>query len=243
MKYAASAKETPRHKPLWAWIIATMGLLSPAPAFAEAPMQVDDAGTLDQGGKKIESVWRKDDRQKGVELLFGFSPLEHLELEIAAARDRDGSAAPATRLNGTALGVKWVPIQNDTGWSFGVKLDVGRTRIEDRETPQKFTQREISLNGLASYRYSSGQTVHLNLGTARTRALGEHVRVATWGAGYEHPLTAKLKLATEIFGQEHSRPDTALGLRYEVFDGFKISASLGRGNDRHFGQAGFAWEF
>jgi hypothetical protein len=38
-------------------------------------------------------------------------------------------------------------------------------------------------------------------------------------------------------------PDKAIGLRYELFEGFKVSAAVGRGNDRGFGQAGFAWEF
>ena len=40
-----------------------------------------------------------------------------------------------------------------------------------------------------------------------------------------------------------ARPDKAIGLRYEVFDGFKLSAAVGRGNDRSFGNLGVAWEF
>jgi len=51
------------------------------------------------------------------------------------------------------------------------------------------------------------------------------------------------KLTAEVFGEEGSGPDKALGLRYEVIEGFKISGAIGRGNERGFGQIGFAWEF
>jgi hypothetical protein len=77
----------------------------------------------------------------------------------------------------------------------------------------------------------------------RVKVQGESETVGTWGIGYEFPLMEKLQLTAEAFGEERSRPDKALGLRYEVFDGFKISGAVGRGNDRSFGQVGFAWEF
>lgn len=85
--------------------------------------------------------------------------------------------------------------------------------------------------------------LHLNLGAVRVKGPGESETVGTWGAGYEFPLAENLQLTAEIYGSEHARPDKAIGLRYEVFEGFKISAALGRGNDRSFGQIGFAWEF
>ena len=52
-----------------------------------------------------------------------------------------------------------------------------------------------------------------------------------------------LKLTTEVFGEEHSRPDKAIGLRYEIVAGLKLYGSVGRGNDRSFGNIGVAWEF
>lgn len=212
-------------------------------AHAEAPMHVDDASTMDKGGMKVEGTWRKDAKQKGGELLFGYSPMENLELEVAAARDRDSSTNPATHLRALGFGAKWVPIRNETGWSFGVKLDLGQTRVHDYETPQKYTGREIGINGLATYRLANGQIVHLNLGAVRSKAQGQSDTNATWGIGYEYPLAEKLKLTTEVFGQQHSKPDKALGLRYEIFDGFKVSGAAGRGNNRNFGQVGFSWEF
>ena len=163
----------------------------------------------------------------------------------SAARStiRDRSTNPATRLNATGFGIKWIPVQNETGWSFGFKFDIGRTRVGDREAPQKFTEREAGLNALASFHHSGKHVLHLNLGSKRVKALGERHTLGTWGIGYELPLSQLLKLTVEVFGKEHTRPDKAIGLRYEVFDGFKVSGAVGRGNDRHFGQIGFAWEF
>lgn len=83
----------------------------------------------------------------------------------------------------------------------------------------------------------------MNLGSMRVKVGGETDAVAGWGIGFEQPLLANLKLTAEVFGEEGSSPDKALGLRYEVFEGFKISGAIGRGNDRGFGQIGFAWEF
>lgn len=240
MKYpSASPRPFGRNSRKQRFLILT-GLLFTSLAQAEAPMNVDDAGTLDKGGIKIEGAWRRDDKQRGPELVFGYSPLENLELEFSTARDHDRSATPATRLTTTGFGIKWVPLQNETGWSFGFKFDVGQTRINDRETPQKFTEREIAVNALASFRHSGDHVLHLNLGSKRVNSPGERNTLSTWGIGYEVPLTKQLKLTAEVFGEEKTRPDKAIGLRYEIFEGLKISGAMGRGNARNFGQIGFA---
>lgn len=220
-------------------LIATAGLFIAFPARAEGPMATDDAGTLDQGGMKIEGVWSKDDQTRGGELLFGFSPIGNLELELAVARAKDDEF----KANAVGFGAKWVPYQNDTGWSLGARFDVGRARVTERATSAKFTEREYALTGLASYRLESGQVLHLNLGAERAKAQGDSNTVGTWGIGYEFPLVENLQLTVETYGAEQSRPDKAIGLRYEVVEGFKISGAVGRGNDRSFGQVGFSWEF
>jgi len=38
-------------------------------------------------------------------------------------------------------------------------------------------------------------------------------------------------------------PHFAIGLRHEIIDGLKAYGAVGRGNDRSFGNIGFAWEF
>lgn len=232
-----------KNSPARLTFLAITALLITAPAHAEGPMNVDDAGTLDKGGMKVEAVLGKDDRERSAEALFGFSFIEHLEMEIGLARATDHATDPDSRARGVGFGAKWVPYQNDTGWSLGARVDVGRTRIHDRETPEKFTERSWSVSGLASYRWEGGQVLHLNLGSARTRAQGESETLGTWGVGYEHPLFDRLQLTMEIFGEEHARPDKAIGLRYEIVDGLKVSGAVGRGSERSFGQVGVAWEF
>ena len=79
----------------------------------------EDAVALEAGGMKLEATWRKDAQQRGVEGVFGFSPLPSLEVGVAVAQDRDHATHPASRLSAVGLGFKWVPIQNKTGWSLG----------------------------------------------------------------------------------------------------------------------------
>jgi hypothetical protein len=206
-------------------------------------MNTDDAGTLDKGGMKVEGVWSKDDQERGGELLFGFSPIDNLEMEVAVARATDSNPSPDTQYRGTGFGIKWVPYQNDTGWSVGARFDYSRTKVNDRETPDKFTVKEYALTGLASYRLENGQVLHMNLGAARTKEQGASDTIGTWSIGYEFPLLESLQLTVETYGEEHAGPDKAIGLRYEIFDGFKVSGAVGHGNDRSFGQVGVAWEF
>ena len=232
-----------RFSPFAVFLTLSTGVLAASLAHAEAPMNVDDAGTLDKGGMKIEGVWSKDDRPRGGELVFGFSPIDDLELEVGAGRAHDRSAHPATRFDGLGFGAKWVPYQNEKEWSLGARIDVGHIRVKDRETPDRFTERSYALTGLASYRFENEQVLHLNLGTERVRAKGERDTAGTWGIGYEFPLAEGLQLIVEAFGAEDSRPDRAVGLRYEILQGLKVSGAVGRGDGRSLGQAGIAWEF
>lgn len=214
-----------------------------SPVFAEPPMNVDDAGTLAKGGMKVEGALGRDHQERGGELVFGFAPVEHLEVGLAVARATDRTDDPSTRLRGAGISLKWVPVQNDTGWSLGASLAYARTRVDERATPAKFTEKDYALTALATYRFASEQVMHLNLGRVRYQVPGERQTLGTWGAGFEQPLADNLKLTAEIFGEEHARPDKAIGLRHEVAEGLKVSGAVGRGNGRSFGQVGFSWEF
>jgi len=220
-------------------LMASIHLLMMPLVHAEGPMHTDDASTLDKGGMKVESVWNRDGPIRGGELLFGFSLVENFEMEVAVTRAKDDEF----KANGVGFGAKWVPYQNDTGWSLGARFDYGRVRVTERATSDKLTEREYALTGLASYRLENDQVLHLNLGALRTSTQGASETIGTWSIGYEFPLIEKLQLTVETFGAEHSRPDQAIGLRYEIFDGFKVSGAVGQGNGRSFGQVGCAWEF
>lgn len=223
--------------------IALSSLASALHAHAEAPMHTDDAGTLTQGAMKLEGVFGRDDKTRGAELLFGAGVAPQLEMEVSLARAKDTAMGASTTFHGHGWGVKWVPIQNETGWSVGARFDMGHTRVRDHATPQRFTERETALTALASYRLANAQVLHLNAGHKTVRAQGARHRAATWAVGYEIPLTEQLQLTSDVYGEHRSRPDKAVGLRYAITDGLKASAAVGRGNGRTFSQVGMAWEF
>ncbi len=224
-------------------IVAATSLLVAMPARAEGPMNTDDAGTLDKGGVKIEGVLSRDDRERGTEMAIGYGPIENVEVAVTFARAHDRSEEPSTRMRGTGIGIKWVPIQSEKGWSLGASFGYGRTRVDERVTPDRFTEKEYAFTGLATYRLENGQVLHMNLGTTRTRSQGASDDVGNWSVGYEFPLMDRLQLTVETYGQERARPDQAIGLRYEIVEGLKAYGAVGHGNDRSFGNLGIAWEF
>ena len=121
--------------PAIAWCIALAGLNCAVPAAAESPMHTDDAGTLAQGTMKLEAVAFRDDKTRGVDLGGGAGVLPGLEMEAALGRAKDRQYVPATTYRGLGFGLKWVPLQSDTGWSAGGRLDWGHTRVRTDATP------------------------------------------------------------------------------------------------------------
>lgn len=206
-------------------------------------MNTDDAGTLDKGGIKLEGVLSRDDKERGAEMAIGYGPFENVEVAVTFANANDKTDDPSTKMRGTGIGIKWVPIQNDAGWSLGASFGYGRTRVDERATPDQFTEKEYAFAALATYRLENGQVLHMNLGTTRTKSQGASDDVGNWSVGYEFPLMERLQLTVETYGEERARPDQAIGLRYELVDGLKAYAAVGHGNDRSFGNLGVAWEF
>lgn len=115
--------------------------LTPPVAMAEGPMATDDAGALDVGGMKIEGVLSRDDKTRSAELGFGYGLIENVEIGLSFARETDRDPNPSTKLRGSGFSIKWIPIQNDTGWSLGASFGYGNTRVNERSTPDKFTKR------------------------------------------------------------------------------------------------------
>lgn len=212
-------------------------------AYAEGPMNTDDAGTLDQGGMKIEAVSKRDGKTRGAELVFGFGPIENVEVGISVAKENNRTNDPSTKNDVNGFVVKWVPIQNDTGWSLGASFGNRGTRVDDRATPERYTSKEFSWAGLATYRLENGQVLHLNMGSKRTKEKGTANDVRNWSIGYEFPLLENLRLTLDAFEAENTKTDSQLGLRYEIQDGLKLYGAVGHGNNRSFSNLGLAWEF
>ena len=246
MKYLESVRDeaTPRfHAYLPRMAPLLLALASPA-ALAERPMAVDDAGTLDKGGAKLEFGWSRDDQTKGWDGAAGFAPVENLELEVSFVRSRDHSAAPATKISTTGFAAKWVPLQAEAGMSAGLKLKWGGGKNDDQAGTVTQPQTH-GLTGLATWTFESDQLLHFNVGRSWERVDGATTGTGNWGIGLDQPLTKGLSLTLETYGldQGKSRPDKQIGLRWEVADGLKLSIAGGSGNNRSFAQAGVAWEF
>jgi hypothetical protein len=224
-----------KHKSVALLSAAMLGLAGSA--HAERPMNVDDAGTLEQGGAKLEFGWLKDDKARGFEAAAGFGPVDNVEVEIGFGRVRDRAASPTDTIYGHGLAIKWVPLQAETGLSAGLKYEYGRDRLDSVST------RVHALSGLLTWTFEGGQMLHLNLGREVARERGDSEGANTWGLGLDLPLTGRLNFVVETFGSEGNGPDRAAGLRYEIAEGVKVSAAVGRGNSRNFANAGIAWEF
>lgn len=201
-------------------------------------MAVDDAGTLDPGGAKVEFGWRKDGPARGADIGAGFSPIESLELGATFTWARDRSESPEAIGRGVDVQVKWVPVRNATGLSAGLEGIVSRGWLHDGPDA-----REAKLLGLCTWAFAEGPLLHVNGGYRWTKAGDERTHGALWGVGLDVPVVEDLHVTLETYGARRERPDNAVGLRWQVAHGWKLSAAFGRGNDRRFANAGVAVEF
>jgi hypothetical protein len=207
--------------------------------FAERPMAVDDAAGLQRGDAKMELGWLRDARIRGFEAAVGYAPIDNLEVELSIGRARDRGSSSHDTLTATGVALKWVPVQSEQGLSAGLKYE-----FEAARTRYGLDSDNQVLNMLLSWNFTSGHGLHLNLGRSWSKIAHASDEVANlWGIGLDVPLTERLHLTTETFGTQGGHPDRQVGLRYEIFDGLKVSVAAGQGNKRSFGSAGLAWEY
>ena len=81
-------------------VLVSLFAFCSAPAFAERPMAVDDAGTLERGGAKLEFGWSRDDAVRGYEGAAGFGPIDNVEVEVGFGRAKDRDADPDAKIHG-----------------------------------------------------------------------------------------------------------------------------------------------
>lgn len=133
-------------------------------AVAERPMAVDDAGTLDRGGAKLEFGWSRDDGVRGYDGAAGFGPIDNVEMEIGFARGKDHDADPHARVRAVGAAIKWVPLQSEIGLSAGLKYEYERERVS-----REGRTHTNALAALASWTFAQGSRLHLNLGRSWIR--------------------------------------------------------------------------
>jgi hypothetical protein len=207
-------------------------LLLATQAFAEAPMITDDAGTMDAGGKKIESGFAKSGSQRSYGLSGGYSPIEGVELGVGLSHARDKSI-PASG-NATSLSAKWIPLKSGI-FSAGLKLDHVRAKSGG------LSSHDTTLTALGSARFESGYVLHANLG--RTHASDGGGRSTHWALGYEARLAEKVQLTLDIHSSTGSDTGKQIGARWELKQGLKLSGALGRFNAENTAFASISWEF
>lgn len=206
-----------------------------APAVAERPVNVDDAGTLERGGAKVEMGWSKDDAVRGFDGAVGYGPIDNVEVELAFGRFKDRDPSPDATIREVGAALKWVPLQSEIGLSAGMKYEYSRESQKGESNSHA-----NAVLGLVTWAFESGPRVHVNLGREWARDDGN---INLWGVAADFPITERLEFAVETFGEEHSGPDRQVGLRYEIVEGLKVSGAVGRGNGRNIANAGLAWEF
>lgn len=206
------------------------------PVWAERPMAVEDASTMERGSAKVELGWSKDADHRGWDASIGYSPLHHVETELDLGHARDRPFTPSDTRRAVGAAVKWVPLQADQGLSAGLKYAYTRDRLESDQARHHVH----ALSALASWTFTAGPSLHLNLGQTWTRG---HGHVGTWGVGGDMPVLGAWVLTLETFGEQERKPAYQAGLRYQIAQGLKLSMAGGRGNRHNMGNLGIAWEF
>ncbi len=208
-----------------------------ASAWAERPMVVEDASTLEPQQAQVEWGWSRDAEHRGWDATLAYSPWRAVEVEIDGghARDRPFTSSDMHRALGGAL--KWVPVQAEQGLSWGLKYAYTREHLDS----ERAMRHVHALSGLVSWAWAAaGPRLHLNIGKSWTRG---HHPVTFWGLGSDGPLAGPWEWMLEAFGEQQRKPAHQVGLRYEWTQGLKLSLAVGRSNGCRMGSVGTVWEF
>jgi hypothetical protein len=217
-------------------------LLAPGLALAGRPLSTEDASTLDDKACQLES-WV--DRTRGSVTDFFFVPacgLLGVEWQAGAVRTREGgqSATAATFVQGKHA----FRSVDDGDWGIGVV--VGLTRYLQRESRNDWGDPYVIVPlsiGLGADKETRA-LLHLNLGTTHVRDEGRNLTL--WGVALEKPVTGRLTLLGEAFGENTRDPFGRLGGRYTLFDKFDVDLTwvtrFGGAREDQYWSLGFHWE-
>jgi hypothetical protein len=220
-----------------------LATLLPAVALAGRPLSTEDASTLDDKACQLES-WV--DRTRTNDTAFFFVPAcgyFGVEWQAGAARTRpDGGAS---RTSATFVQGKHAFRSVDDG-DWGVGLVAGLTRVLDREEKRDWGDPYFIVPlsiGLGADRETRA-LLHLNIGTTRNRAEGRNLTL--WGVAIEKPVTGRLTLLAETFGENSRDPFVRAGARYALFEKFDADLTFvtrpGADKADRYWSLGFHWE-
>ena len=219
-----------------------LALLLPGIAFAGRPLSTEDASTLDDKACQLES-WV--DRTRGNVTDFFVVPAcsyFNTEFQLGAARTRE---AGSSFTSATFFQAKYAFKSVDDG-AWGVGLVAGLARALEREAKNNWGDPYFIVPvsfGLGADKETRA-LLHLNIGTTRNRADARNLTL--WGIAIEKPVTERLTLLAEGFGENSRNPFIRAGGRYTLFDKFDVDLSYvtrsgGAKEDRYW-SLGFHFE-
>ncbi len=180
-----------------------------AASHAARPFVTDDARTVDPGGCQIESFAKQQLRSRASEFWFlpACNPLGNLEMTLGSINSNDTPDSSHTLIvQGKTL---LRPLQTN---GFGLAMSAGAL---ETASPAPAARWSPYVNLIASLSLRDDALVlHANAGALNDRPASRSR--ATWGAGAEIPLTARLYGIAESYGQEGERPSQHAGLRYWI---------------------------
>lgn len=217
-------------------------LLLPGLALAGRPLSTEDASTLDDKACQLEA-WV--DRTRGHVTDLNVAPAcsyFDTEFQLGAIRTRE---AGASFTSATYFQAKHAFRSVDDG-ALGIGLVAGLARALRREERNDWGDPYFIFPvsfGLGEDK-DTRALLHLNIGTTRNRA--EARNLTTWGIAIEKPVTGRLTLLAEGFGENTRDPFIRAGGRYAAFEKFDVDLTYvtragGEKADR-FWSLGFHWE-
>lgn len=219
-----------------------LALLLPGLAFAGRPLSTEDASTLDDKACQLEA-WV--DRTRGDVTDTFVAPacsIFDTELQFGAARTRE---AGQSFTSATYFQAKYAfRSVDDADWGIGLVAGLARAlrREEKKDWGDPYVIVPVSF-GLGEDK-DTRALLHLNIGTTRNRAEDRYLTL--WGVAIEKPVTERLTLLAEAFGENSRNPFIRAGGRYALFDKFDVdltyvTRSGGEKEDRYW-SLGFHWE-
>jgi len=196
--------------------ILLAGLLACSlPASAGRPLSTEDARTLGDGACQLES-WANRTRADTTEMVaVPACAFLGVEAQFGTGWARESGA---TRLSVQFFQLKHALRNVDDGaWGIGLAAGLARNRL--RETKSDWGDPYF----IVPFSFGLGEDkdtralVHLNLGTTRNRE--EARNLTLWGIAFEKPVTVRLALLGEAYGESTRKPFYRAGGRYTVIPG------------------------
>jgi hypothetical protein len=189
-------------------------LALPLVAEAGRPLVTEDARTLDNKACQLES-WV--DRTQGRAIHAWAVPActyAGVEVQVGGERTRENGKSAATTVYTQG---KYAFRSVDEGpWGAGIVVGLQRSPRREEKNDWGDAYMILPFSFWLGADDNLRPVVHLNVGTTRVRDEGRNLTL--WGAAWEMPLTDRLTVLGETYGENAAKPFFRLGGRYTVVD-------------------------